>query len=143
MSFLFSSLSSSLTSFPHDSTAMSTRTIAVVGSTGSQGSGVVAAVLSSTSYAVRALTRDPTGDKAQALVAKHQAEVDAGRLTVVQASLDDVEGLEKALEGAQAVFGMTTPSPNEVQQGKNLVDAVKVRLSPSARTRFSSRACTG
>ncbi|GAA5907809.1 hypothetical protein JCM8208_001952 [Rhodotorula glutinis] len=104
---------------------MSTRTIAVVGSTGSQGSGVVAGVLSSTSYAVRALTRDPSSDKARALVAKYQAEVDAGRLTVVQASLDDVESLKTALDGVQAVFGMTTPSPSEVQQGKNLVDAVK------------------
>ncbi|GAA5942190.1 hypothetical protein JCM3775_001348 [Rhodotorula graminis] len=104
---------------------MSTRTIAVVGSTGSQGSGVVAAALSSTLYTVRALTREPSGDKAQALLAKHKAEVDAGRLTVVQASLDDVEGLKTALEGAHAVFGMTTPSPSEVQQGKNLVDAVK------------------
>jgi len=111
---------------------MSTRTIAVVGSTGEQGAGVVAAVLSSSSYIVRAVTRDPSSDKAKALVAAHQAHVDAGRLVVVQANLDDVESLKKAVEGAQVVFGMTTPSLNEVQQGKNLVDAVKVRLGFSS-----------
>lgn len=117
---------------PPLSSIMSTRTIAVVGSTGEQGTGVVAAVLSSTSFIVRALTRDPSSDKAKALVAAHQAHVDAGRLVVVQANLDDVESLKKAVEGAQVVFGMTTPSLNEVQQGKNLVDAVKVRLGFSS-----------
>lgn len=124
--------SSLLRSTTTRSSIMSTRTIAVVGSTGEQGAGVVAAVLSSSSYIVRAVTRDPSSDKAKALVAAHQAHVDAGRLVVVQANLDDVESLKKAVEGAQVVFGMTTPSLNEVQQGKNLVDAVKVRLGFSS-----------
>ncbi|BGP41366.1 hypothetical protein JCM10450v2_005408 [Rhodotorula kratochvilovae] len=104
---------------------MSSQIIAVVGATGNQGSGVVSAVLSSTPFPVRALTTDPSSDHAKALLAKHQDAVDAGKLTLVQADLNDVDSLKKAVEGAQAVFGMTTPTAEEVQQGRNLVDAVK------------------
>ncbi|GAA6011649.1 hypothetical protein JCM10207_004195 [Rhodosporidiobolus poonsookiae] len=94
------------------------RTIAVIGATGNQGRGVVASLLSTTDVSVRAITRDTTSDQAKAL------GTDA-RLSLVQADLDDVESLKKALEGVQGVFGMTTAGPTEVQQGRNLVDAVK------------------
>ena len=50
-------------------------------------------------FAVRAITRDPSKDKAKALAA-------AGA-EVVQADLDDVESLKKAFAGAHGVFGVT------------------------------------
>jgi uncharacterized protein YbjT (DUF2867 family) len=58
--------------------------IAVVGSTGSQGGGLVNAILAEGGgeFAARAITRDPNKDKAKALAAKG-AEV-------VQADIDDV-----------------------------------------------------
>src|SRR5690349_6954058 len=58
--------------------------IAVVGSTGAQGGGLVEAILSDPNggFAARAITRDPSKDKARALAARG-AEV-------VKADLDDV-----------------------------------------------------
>lgn len=102
---------------------MSSNTIAVVGASGNQGRSVVAALLSSTSFAVRAITRDPSCDAVKALGSD-------SRLEVVQADLDDVESLKKAFEGVKAVFAMTLSGPSEVQQGRNLVDAIKVRCLP-------------
>ncbi|GAA5908709.1 hypothetical protein JCM6882_008180 [Rhodosporidiobolus microsporus] len=94
------------------------RTIAIIGATGVQGSSIVSSLLSSSDVSVRAITRDPSSDAAKALGS-------SDRLSLVQADLDDVESLNKALEGVQAVYGSTTANANEVQQGKNLVDAVK------------------
>lgn len=110
----------------------STRTIAVVGATGHQGSGAVAALLSSPAFAVRALTTNPAGPKAEALVSQHDTYVTEGRLEVVQADLNDRESLEKALKGCYGVFAAMTVAPNEVEQGKTLVDVAKVRLSSAA-----------
>src|SRR5215510_8852925 len=75
--------------------------IAVVGSTGSQGGGLVHAILNDPNggFATRAITRDPNKDKAKTLAAKG-AEV-------VKADLDDVESLKKAFAGAYAVYGVT------------------------------------
>ena len=75
--------------------------IAVVGATGAQGGGLVRAVLNDASggFAVRALTRDITSDKAKEL-AKLGAEV-------VQADVDDVETLKKAFQGAYGAFCVT------------------------------------
>ena len=48
---------------------MGKKIIAVIGATGAQGGGLVRAILADKSgeFAVRAITRKPTGDKAQAL----------------------------------------------------------------------------
>ena len=48
---------------------MEKRIIAVIGATGAQGGGLVRAILADKSgeFAVRAITRKPAGDKAQAL----------------------------------------------------------------------------
>ena len=98
--------------------------IAVVGSTGSQGGGLVNAILADTNgeFAVRAITRDPNKDKAKALAAKG-AEV-------VQADIDDVASLTKAFAGAHGVFGVTNfwehfSGEKEIQQAKNIADAAK------------------
>ncbi|BGP01092.1 hypothetical protein NBRC10513v2_004895 [Rhodotorula toruloides] len=99
--------------------------IAVVGATGHQGAGVVAALLSSTSFSVRALSSNPSGSKATSLLALHDKCVKAGRLEVVQADLNDKESLEKRLKGAYGLFAAMTVAENEVEQGKTLVDVAK------------------
>jgi uncharacterized protein YbjT (DUF2867 family) len=77
------------------------KTIAVVGATGAQGSGLVRAVLGAPEggFAVRALTRDTGSDKARALAAQG-AEV-------VAANIDDPQSLARAFAGAHGVFAVT------------------------------------
>ena len=96
--------------------------IAVVGSTGAQGGGLARAILADPSggFAVRAITRDPSKDKAKALAA-------AGA-EVVSADLDDVESLKEAFEGAHGVFGVTNfwehfSAEKEKAQAKNIAEA--------------------
>jgi uncharacterized protein YbjT (DUF2867 family) len=98
--------------------------IAVIGSTGSQGGGLVNAILADSNggFAARAITRDPSKDKAKALAAKG-AEV-------VQADIDDVESLKKAFAGAHGVYGVTNfwehfSAEKEKQQAKNIAEAAK------------------
>ncbi len=94
--------------------------ILVTGSTGQQG-GVVARALLEKGHHVRALTRSPESSAAQALRQKG-AEVVAGDLM-------DRASLTAAVEGMDAVFGVTTPFEvgveNETKQGIHLVDAAK------------------
>ena len=75
--------------------------IAVVGATGSQGGGLVRAILADPKqeFAVRALTRNPQSDKAKALAA-------AGA-EVVEADLDDETSVRKAFDGAHGAFVVT------------------------------------
>jgi len=98
--------------------------IAVTGSTGSQGGGLVRAILADPSggFAVRAITRDPNSDKAKALAA-------AGA-EVVQGDLDNVESLKKAFAGAHGVYGVTNfwehfSGEKEIAQAKNIAEAAK------------------
>ncbi len=75
--------------------------IAVVGATGSQGGGLVKAILADPNggFQVRAITRDVNSDKAKAL-AKQGAEVVAG-------DVDDEESLKRAFTGAYGAFCVT------------------------------------
>jgi len=98
--------------------------IAVTGATGTQGGGLVRAILAdpNSGFAVRAITRDPNKDKAKALAA-------AGA-EVVQGDLDDVESLKKAFAGAHGVYGVTNfwehfSGEKEKAQAKNIADAAK------------------
>jgi uncharacterized protein YbjT (DUF2867 family) len=98
--------------------------IAVVGATGSQGGGLVQAILSDPNggFAVRAITRDVNTDKAKAL-AKQGAEV-------VQADLDNEASLAKAFAGAYGVYGVTNywqlfSVDKEQQQATNIARAAK------------------
>jgi uncharacterized protein YbjT (DUF2867 family) len=98
--------------------------IAVVGATGVQGGGLCRAILADASggFACRAVTRDPSKDKAKSLAA-------AGA-EVVQADLDDVESLTKAFTGAYGVYGVTNfwehfSAEKEKAQAKNIADAAK------------------
>lgn len=96
--------------------------IAVVGATGAQSGGLARAILSDpeSGFAVRALTRDPTKDRAQALAAQG-AEV-------VAADLDDPASLHRAFAGAYGAYCVTNfwehLSPErEKAQARNLADA--------------------
>jgi len=98
--------------------------IAVVGSTGAQGGSLVEAILRDANgrFAARAITRDPTNDKARAIAAK------GGE--VVQADLDDVESLKKAFAGAYGVYAVTNfwehlSGEKEKAQAKNIADAAR------------------
>jgi uncharacterized protein YbjT (DUF2867 family) len=75
--------------------------IAVVGATGAQGGGLVRAILADPAggFAARALTRDVSTAKAKEL-AKLGAEV-------VAASVDDLESLKQAFEGAYGAYCVT------------------------------------
>lgn len=73
--------------------------IAVVGATGAQGGGLVRASARDGTFAIRALTRDVTSDKAKAL-----ATLGA---SVVAANLDDIESLKRAFDGAYGAFCLT------------------------------------
>lgn len=80
---------------------MSNKTIAVVGATGAQGGGLVRAILGDRAggFAVRAITRKATGDKAKALA-------DAGA-EVAAADLDDAASVRRAFKGVHGAFCLT------------------------------------
>ena len=77
------------------------RVIAVLGATGAQGGGLVRAILDDQTgrFSARAITRDPSSSKAEALAALG-AEV-------VQADLDDEASLVTAFTGAHGAFCVT------------------------------------
>jgi len=75
--------------------------IVVFGATGAQGGGLAHAILQdkNSEFAVRAVTRDPSSEKAKAL-ATAGAEL-------VQANIDDPESMKKALNGAYGAYFVT------------------------------------
>ena len=80
------------------------RIVVVFGATGTQGGAVVDALLSSNpdvkaTFTIRAVTRDPSSQAAQALKAR-VAEV-------AKADLSDRLSLQEALKGAEIVFAVT------------------------------------
>ncbi|KAM0198435.1 hypothetical protein ACHAPI_003958 [Fusarium lateritium] len=93
---------------------MSTKTIVVVGATGTQGGSVAKAFLGLPGWHVRALTRRSTSTKALALQ-KLGAEI-------VEADMEDAESLVKAFEGAHAIFVNTdfwVPYTSALADGKD------------------------
>jgi uncharacterized protein YbjT (DUF2867 family) len=90
-------------------------TILVTGATGKQG-GAVTKHLVSSGWTVRALTRTPDGEKANAL---RQQGVE-----IIGGNLDDTKSLEKATDGVYGVFSVQNfwehGFDGEVRQGKNL-----------------------
>ncbi|OBT39605.1 hypothetical protein VE00_10748 [Pseudogymnoascus sp. WSF 3629] len=117
----------------------SPKLIVVLGATGNQGGSVASAFLEEPGWQVRALTRDTSSDKAQAL-AERGAQV-------VHADLDKPETFSAAFEGANAIFAVSDfwglygnpankdkPKPgqslnawageHETQQLKDVIDAV-------------------
>ncbi|MBO9596922.1 MAG: NmrA/HSCARG family protein [Cohnella sp.] len=100
------------------------KTIVVLGATGQQGSAVTSHLLSD-GWNVRAFTRDPSSDKAQALA-------QAGAQLVV-GDMGDRESLDAAMKGAYGVFSVQPPmwdpgdaaTAEEIRLGKNAADAAK------------------
>ena len=80
---------------------MAKKVIAVMGATGSQGGGLVRAIMADKSgeFTARAITRDVNSDKAKELAALG-AEV-------VAADIDNEESLKKAFTGAYGVYCVT------------------------------------
>ncbi len=96
--------------------------IAVMGATGTQGSGVVKELLTRGRFAVRALTRNPKSEKATALTAQG--------CEVVQGDLTKPDTLEPAFKGAAGAFLVTNfwdpaTTMNETAQGTRAVKAAK------------------
>src|SRR4030095_862343 len=98
--------------------------IAVTGATGSQGGGLVRAILGDPNggFAARAVTRDTGKDKSKALAA-------AGA-EVVSGDLDNVESLKKAFAGAYGVYAVTNfwehfSGRKEIKQARNSAEASK------------------
>jgi uncharacterized protein YbjT (DUF2867 family) len=73
--------------------------ITVIGATGQQGGAVVDALLDH-AVPIRAVTRNPHGDKARTLAQRG--------VEVVCADLDDLDSVRAAFDGAAAAFAMTT-----------------------------------
>jgi uncharacterized protein YbjT (DUF2867 family) len=103
---------------------MAKKIIAVVGSTGAQGNGLVRAIQSDSGgeFAARALTRDVNSEKAKEL-ARLGAEV-------VAADVDDAESLKRAFAGAYGAYCVTFYwahfSPDrEKAQAKAMAEAAK------------------
>ena len=100
------------------------KTIAVLGATGAQGGGLVRAIQADPGgqFRARAITRNPSSDKATALAALG-AEV-------VAADVDDTGSLRRAFEGAHGAFCVTFfwdhYSPEkEIAEAGNMADAAK------------------
>ena len=100
------------------------KVIAVVGATGAQGGGLVRAILADPDggFAARAITRDPSSEKAQEL-----AELGA---EVVAADIDDEASLQAAFAGAYGAFCVTFFwahfSPElDLQHAANMANAAK------------------
>src|SRR5260370_32405044 len=71
--------------------------ITVIGATGQQGGAVIGALLKHR-IPIRAVTRNPNGDKARALVQRG--------VEVVRADLEDVDSVRAALDGPAAAFAL-------------------------------------
>lgn len=93
---------------------MKKKTIAVIGATGSQGKGVVNALVNQGTYNVRAITRNPEKYSGKA----HE---------VVFGDLNNLQSLKDAFKNAYGVFVVTNfwEGADEIAQGKNAVDAAK------------------
>ena len=103
-----------------DSIANTDRTVLVTGATGRQG-GAVIRNMQTKGWKLRALTRSPSSDLAQALARED--------IEVVQGDLENPTSLECAAHGAYGIYSVqdfwAVGAKREVQQGKNLADAAK------------------
>lgn len=96
--------------------------IAIIGATGAQGGGLARAIIDDRSgdFVARAITRNTTADKAQAL--------SGAGAEVVAADLDDTDSLAIAFTGAHGVFALTNfwehfSPEKELQQATNIAEA--------------------
>ncbi len=96
------------------------RTVLVTGATGRQGGAVVQHLLTK-GWKLRALTRNPAGTAAQALVRRG--------IEVVHGDLEAPASLDRASQGVYGVYSVqdfwSVGAKREMQQGKNLADAAR------------------
>lgn len=98
---------------------MTNKTVLITGATGNQGGAVVDHLLASDAeFEILGLTRDASGDQAQALA-------DRG-VDMVEGDLDDPDSLRPHVSRADGVFAVTNfwtqGYDRQVQQGKNIAD---------------------
>lgn len=86
--------------------------IVIIGATGGQGGSVVKSFLSDSEYRVRGITRNPDSEKSQDL--KRQG------VEVVKADIGDKTSLDKAFEGAYAIFAVTDYYETFFSKGKDV-----------------------
>lgn len=93
---------------------MKNKTIAVIGATGSQGKGVVNALVKEGTFRVRAISRNPENYTGNA----HE---------VVKGDLTDLDTLTKAFKDIHGVFVVTNfwEGADEIAQGKTAIEAAK------------------
>jgi uncharacterized protein YbjT (DUF2867 family) len=96
------------------------KNILVTGATGQQG-GAVARELLSHGHSIKAMSRNPDGEKALAL-----AELGA---EIIQADLDDISSLERAVQGVWGVYAVQNTweagVEGEEEQGKRIAQIAK------------------
>jgi uncharacterized protein YbjT (DUF2867 family) len=121
---IFVETNSLQTTFNRGNNMADKKTIAIVGATGTQGGGLVRAILNDpdSPFAIRAITRNPNSDKA--------AELKKLGAEVVEANLDDVESLKRAFDGAYGAFCVTNfwehfSPEKELAQATNMAQAAK------------------
>lgn len=107
--------------------------VTIVGATGQQGKGVIAAFAGNPGYRIRGLTRNPAGPAGQALASQG--------IEVVKADLDDLESLKAAFQGSHIIFAVTDfwesfekfgpakAKEIEFHQGSNLAKAASATLT--------------
>ncbi|KAJ7752924.1 hypothetical protein B0H16DRAFT_1459642 [Mycena metata] len=98
----------------------SSRIASIIGATGNQGASVVDALLKDGTFTPRAITRNPDSEASQKLKARG--------VEVVKADTADKASLISALQGSEAVFGVTLSvwSPDQLSEqthGRNMIDA--------------------
>ena len=100
------------------------KTIAVMGATGAQGGGLARAILNdkNSEFAVRAVTRKASSDKAKELV-KLGADV-------VEADIDDIQSLKKVFAGCYGAYCVTfywshLSPEKELAEAKSMAEAAK------------------
>ncbi|RNJ58079.1 NmrA-like domain-containing protein 1 [Verticillium nonalfalfae] len=104
---------------------MHQQVITIFGATGLQGGSVIKTFLGDrklSGWLIRGVTRNASSEKARDLAAKG--------VEVVEANLNDRVSVLKAVQGSTVVYGVTNYWESldknlEVQQGKNIADAVK------------------
>ena len=115
--------------------------IAVTMATSRQGIGVINELNSTDKYQIRAITRNRNSEKALAIESLKNVQVVVGDLM-------DPLSLNKAFEGADAIFGNTTPTTGwqifkgsidrsyELEQGLNLINQVRIEYKKGKLNHF-------
>ena len=115
--------------------------IAVTMATSRQGVGVVKELSRTNKYQIRAITRNKKSEKALELASLKNVQI-------IEGNLLDPLSLNKAFEGADAIFGNTTPTKGwrifrgsivrsyEIEQGFNLINQVKIAYKKGKLNHF-------